>query len=95
MIKMVKMSILDWVTFGVLFGIFVWLVLKTFGVINTPEWLLYAPLYGAIFAAGSFYYKMIGVSNKVVKLEGFVERFKSATVEKIHNLEINCTRNHG
>ena len=91
LVKMVKLTLLDWVTFGVLFGIFVWLVLKTFGVINTPLWLQYAPMYGAAFAAGSFYYKMLFVANKVDKLEGF----RNETIREMHEIKLNCARNHG
>jgi len=92
---MVKLSVLDWITFGVLFGIFVWVILKMVGIINTPDWLLYLPLVGAIFAAGSFYYRVIDFGSKVVRLESNLGQFRNVTIEKIHGLELNCARNHG
>ena len=42
-------DILAWVA---LFLIVVWLVLKTFGIISTPAYLEYAPIYGAVYIAG-------------------------------------------
>lgn len=42
-------DILAWIDLAL---ITLWLILKTIGVINTPLWLQYAPLYGAIYLAG-------------------------------------------
>ena len=88
---MVKLTLLDWITFGVLFGIFIWLVLKMVGIINTPEWLLYLPLVGVIFAVGAFYYRMVNVAYEVKGLK----KFRNETIKEIHDMKINCAKNHG
>jgi len=47
-----RVSIWDVIAWIVLALILVWLVLKTFGVINTSAILEYAPIYGAVYLAG-------------------------------------------
>lgn len=40
---------LAWITLA---GIACWVILKVLGFINTPLWLEYAPIYGAVYLAG-------------------------------------------
>lgn len=47
--KMSFWDILAWIVLGL---ITLWLILKVMGVINTPLWLEYAPLFGAVYLAG-------------------------------------------
>ena len=42
-------DILAWVALGIIIS---WLILKMFGIINTPLWLEYTPIYSAIYIAG-------------------------------------------
>ncbi len=42
-------DILAWIVLGL---IAIWILLKVTGVINTPLWLQYSPLFGAIYIAG-------------------------------------------
>ena len=47
-----SMSFWDILARVVLIGIALWLFLKLFGVIQTPIWVEYSPLFGAIYLAG-------------------------------------------
>lgn len=47
--KMSFWDILAWIVLGL---ITLWLILKVMGIINTPLWLEYAPLFGAVYLAG-------------------------------------------
>jgi len=78
---------LAWVALGL---ILVWLILKTFGIINTPPWLEYAPIYAAVYIAGWQIHKLESVAADVKDLK----KFKFATIEKIHDIENNCIKNH-
>ena len=40
---------LAWIVLGL---ILLWLILKVFGIINTPDILTYAPYFGAVYLAG-------------------------------------------
>lgn len=42
-------DILAWIALGI---IVIWLILKLFGVINTPLWLEYVPVYSAVYISG-------------------------------------------
>jgi len=80
-------DILAWI---VLAGILVWLLLKTFGVINTPLWLEYAPIYGAVYLAGWQIHKLETVASDVRELK----KFKGETVQEINNIKTNCVERH-
>ena len=87
---MVKISIWDVIAWVVLAGILVWLVLKTLGIIRTPLWLEYAPLYGVVYLAGWQIHKLESVAKDVHELK----RFKDATIGEINNIKHNCVMNH-
>ena len=91
MVKMVKRSFWDWLAWVALGFILVWLILKTVGIINTSLWLTYAPLYAATYVAGWQVNKLNNIGREV---EG-LKRFRNETVKEIHNIKLNCTRNHG
>ena len=80
-------DILVWVALGL---ILLWVILKTFGVINPSTWLEYSPIYAASYIAGWQIRKLDTVSKDVIELK----KFKFATIEKIHNIETNCIKNH-
>ena len=80
-------DVLAWI---VLFGILIWLLLKGFGVINTPPLIELAPYFGAVYLAGWQIHKLESVSADVKDLK----KFKFNTIEKIHNIENNCVKNH-
>jgi hypothetical protein len=85
-----KWNVWDVIAWIVLILIFIWLVLKTLGIINTPVWLEYSPLYGAIYLAGWAMHKLENVSREVNDLKNF----KEATIKEINNIKINCVKNH-
>lgn len=87
---MKKRSFWDILAWICLFGIAIWLILKMFGIINTPIWIEYAPFGGALYILGWQVHKLEVVSNDVKDLK----RFKEATIDKIHNIEQNCMVNH-
>ena len=64
-------------------SIVLWVTLKILGIINTPLWLEYAPIYSASYIAGWQIYKLHLVSKDVMKLN----KFKEDTVVKINSIE--------
>ena len=82
---MAKKSIWDIIAWLVLLGIVLWLILKTIGIINTPDWLLYAPIYGAVYLAGWSMHKLDSVSQDVKELK----RFKESTINEINKIKSN------
>jgi len=85
-----KVSIWDIIAWIVLAGIVLWLLLKVFGIINTPNILEYAPYFGAVYLAGWQIHKLATVANDVKDLK----KFKDATIQEINNLKENCIRRH-
>lgn len=85
-----KLNVWDIIAWIVLALILLWLILKTFGIINTPLWLQYAPLYGAIYLAGWYAQKLEGIGKGVDELNNF----RGETIKKINNIELNCAKNH-
>ena len=80
-------DILAWIALGL---ILIWLILKTFGIINTPLWLEYTPIYAAVYLAGWQIHKLESVASDVRELK----KFKFETIEKIHKIENNCIEKH-
>ena len=85
-----RWNIWDIIAWIVLAGILIWLLLKTFGIINTPIWLEYVPLYGAVYLAGWQIHKLASVSEDVRELK----KFKDATIGEIHQIKNDCIKNH-
>jgi len=81
------MNFWDWLAWFSLGSIVVWGILKVTGVINTPLLLQYYPLFAASYAVG---WQM----NKLSDMSLEFKRFRSETVKKIHNIELNCAKNH-
>lgn len=81
-------DILAWVALGY---ILVWAVLKISGVMNTPLLLEYSP----IFAACYFFGVQMSKLNHVAYEVNGLKKFRDETIKKIHELELNCARNHG
>ncbi len=84
------LSFWDALAWGVLIGILVWLLLKAFGVINTPALLEYAPYFGIVYLAGWQIHKLETVASDVRELK----KFKESTVNEINNIKSNCITNH-
>ncbi len=85
-----RISIWDIIAWIVLAGILLWVILKTFGIINTPIWLEYAPLYGAVYLAGWQIHKLESVASDVRELK----RFKEFTIHEVNNIKAKCMMNH-
>ena len=85
-----EVSIWDIIAWVVLAGILLWLILKVFGVINTPILIEYAPYFGAVYLAGWQIHKLAIVASDVKELKSF----KSATINEINNIRMNCVKKH-
>ena len=84
--KNIKSSFWDVLAWIVLIGILIWVILKTLGIINTPLWLEYALIYGAVYLAGWQIHKLETVARDVKELK----TFKQATINEI---KYNCINN--
>lgn len=84
-----KINIWDILAWVALASIVLWVTLKILGIINTPLWLTYAPVYSASYVAGWQIHKLATVTNDVNSLKNF----KDATIKEIHSLKENCVRN--
>lgn len=80
-------DIIAWVCVG---GIFLWLILKVTGIINTPLLLQYAPYFGVAYILGWNVHKLENASKRLSSFE----KFKDATIKEIGELKLNCTKNH-
>ena len=85
-----KMSVWDIIAWLALLSIVVWVTLKIIGIIKTPLWLEYAPIYSASYVAGWFMHKLYSISEDVRELK----KFKDATINEINNIKTNCAKNH-
>ena len=84
------LSIWDIIAWIVLAGILLWLILKVFGIINTPILIEYAPYFGAVYLAGWQIHKLASIASDVRELK----RFKMSTIHEINNIKTNCIKNH-
>lgn len=84
------MNIWDTIAWIVLGLILLWIILKIFGIINTPDLIVYAPYLGAVYLAGWAMHKL----ETVVKDAEELKRFKDATVSEINYIKTNCAKYH-
>ena len=68
-----KRNIWDILTWIVLAGILIWIILKMLGIINTPILIEYAPYLGAVYLAGWQMHKLEIVALDVKELKTFKE----------------------
>lgn len=83
-------DILAWVSLA---GIAVWLVLKMAGIINTPVWIEYSPLLGAVYMAGWAMSKLSMVARDVEVLKRDLGRMKGDMMGvkgDIAQIKMNC-----
>jgi hypothetical protein len=85
-----KRNIWDILAWACIIGIFLWLMLKVSGIINTPVLLEYAPYFGVAYLLGWNVNKLSNISKSVNKLD----KFRDATIKEIHDLKLNCIQNH-
>ena len=90
-----RFNIWDFLAWVSLVYIFVWLILKVTGVINSPLWLTYSPVFGAVYLAGWYAQKIDAMSGKVDLIAEEFTKFRKATVEEIHDIRLNCVGKHG
>lgn len=85
-----RLSFWDVLAWLILFLILVWIILKAFGIINTPVSVEYTPYFGAIYLAGWAMKKLDTAVDDIKDLK----RFTKDTVNEIHNIKTNCLKNH-
>ncbi len=81
----------DIVAWLVLAGIFIWLLLKVMGVIQTSTLLEYAPIFGAVYLAGWAMKKLDTAVDDIKDLKTFAKD----TAFEINKIKSNCIKNHG
>lgn len=87
---MKRMSFWDVLAWIVLFLILVWVILKSFGIINTPALIEYAPILGAVYLAGWAMHKLETATEEIKDIKGF----NKATATEINKIKENCIKNH-
>ena len=80
-------DILAWIA---LIIVIIWVILKITGIINTPLWLEYIPIYSAVYIAGWQIHKLSVVSNDIKDLKNF----RNETIKKIHEIKLNCVKKY-
>jgi hypothetical protein len=85
-----RLSFWDILAWIVLVGIFVWILLKVLGIINTPILIEYAPFFGAVYLAGWAMHKLDTAVNEIKGLKTFAKE----TANEINNIKTNCIKNH-
>lgn len=79
-------DILAWIDLAL---ITLWLILKTIGVINTPLWLQYAPVYGAIYLAGRAMSLLDRTTKDVADLKKDLKRVEMDLRGDIRRVELD------
>lgn len=86
-----RLTFWDIIAWIVLVGIFIWLLLRVMGIIQTSTLLEYAPIFGAVYLAGWAMHKLDSASDDIKDLR----KFAKDTVFEINNIKTNCIKNHG
>ena len=75
---MAKTKFWDILAWIVLAGMVLWLLLE------------YSPYFGIAYLLGWNVHKLNNISKNIDKLD----KFKDATIKEIHDLKLNCIKNH-
>ncbi len=84
-------TIWDIIAWVVLAGIFIWVLLKVLGIIQTPLLLEYAPIFGAVYLAGWAMHKLDTASDDIRDLKNFAKQ----TANEVKGIKTKCVKNHG
>lgn len=79
-------SIWDTLAWIALAGLGVWLLLKVLGIIQTPPWLEYAPLYGAIYIACWAMHKLHRATGDIMEIKKDVKEIES----DMNKIRVTC-----
>ena len=85
---------LAWIVLGLLI---IWLILKVFGVINTPVLIEYFPYFSLAYWAGWSIHKLMAVSGDVKQLKGFASdtiKEVNGVKTEINKMNLRCEFNH-
>ena len=70
------LTIWDSIAWATLAGIALWVVLKAFGIINTPMLLEYSPVFGAVYLAGWAMHKLDRAAGDIKELKSNVKEME-------------------
>ena len=90
-----RMSLWDIIAWIVLALIFLWLVLKMFGIINTPYLIEYAPYFGAVYLAGWAMSSLVKATQDINSIRGNLGHLNKSFYELDKSVEIiksNCSK---
>jgi hypothetical protein len=85
-----RMSIWDILAWIALISIIIWAILKITGILNSPLFIEYYPLFAASYAFGWQMHKLQIISGEMKDLK----KFKNETINQINDFKVNCVRNH-
>ena len=85
-------NVWDKLAWIVLLLILVWLVLKVLGIINTPLWLEYSPLFGAVYLAGWAISKLDSATNDIKEMNNEIKDMKEEI--STTNKELGAIKTH-
>lgn len=74
-------DIFDVAFYLILLSMLAWFVGKVFGYINTPAWIEYFPVAGAIFGGGIFYKKVDILGETCKEMKGGLETVKCDVIK--------------
>ncbi|MBI4980845.1 hypothetical protein HZC30_04795 [Candidatus Woesearchaeota archaeon] len=90
-----KFSAWDYIAWGILVFIVLWLILKVVGVINTPLWLEYSPLFGAVYLAGWAMSKLDRVTDDIKEVKDEIKSSKDEILfvkTEVENIKEKCSQ---
>jgi hypothetical protein len=76
-----KIKIYDIIFWASMLVIAIWIVLKMFGVINSPVWIEMIPYLSIIFAAGSFYQSVNSMKLDILDLKSRTNGIEREMIE--------------
>jgi hypothetical protein len=91
----IQRNIWDYLAWICLAGIAIWVILKVLGIINTPIWLEYSPLYGAVYLAGWYMNKLERAIVDIKDMKTDISNMKtdiSNIKTEINSMKTKCTK---
>lgn len=87
-----EINILDIIFWLAMLVLIIYIILKLFGIINTPEWVNLLPIISLAFAIGAFYQRMNESLNKVVKRTDYLKKSIEQVSKELNENQLNVNK---
>ena len=82
-----KYSSIDIIFYAAIFTFLLWIVLKSFNIINTPTIIDMVPYFSAAVIFGVFFEKLNRAGKDIVEIKNEIKGYRETDIPKVHDID--------